>query len=207
MPIHKEQTLFKNWSKFRKQDNSFAILTTSDYALLEDFLENDPVTQGESALLLRRLARHKMTRTRTVFPQDIDGHVATSDSFVTFSIEGQSNCQRRLIRNTSHSAADQTLEIFSLLGITLLGMGSGQSAALLKADGNFTYVTLHAVKQPRRLPLSRPGSPQGQASKDNFRHPSSPSSIKLGGKVLDFLRPRQINAPAGSGGSPGPSAA
>ena len=65
MPIHKEQMLFKNWSKFRKQDSSFAILTTSDYALLEDFLENDPVTQGESALLLRRLVRHKMTRTRT----------------------------------------------------------------------------------------------------------------------------------------------
>lgn len=124
------------------------LLTCKDYTLLEGHLVNYPTT-GSHRAEIARLIRTKLAHARVVFSGDVDEDVATGNSRVVFAVNGEQEDSRVLVHWEHPLMVGFGLPITSILGITLLGMRSGQCAPFLHADGALGHVVLkHVAFQP-----------------------------------------------------------
>jgi regulator of nucleoside diphosphate kinase len=82
----------------------------------------------------------------SVVPSDaVDDDVATINSRLVYVVDGYRSDSRVLVNCENDLAVGFNLPVTTLLGATLLGMRSGQRAALLREDGSIGQVLLKRV--------------------------------------------------------------
>jgi regulator of nucleoside diphosphate kinase len=82
----------------------------------------------------------------SVVPSDaVDDDVATINSRLVYVVDGYRRDSRVLVNCENDLAVGFNLPVTTLLGATLLGMRSGQRAALLREDGRVGHVLLKRV--------------------------------------------------------------
>lgn len=120
-------------------------LTSRDYTLLEGLLVG--LTEGRAPAdpLLVRLVRTKLANARVVLAADVAPDIATGNSRISFSIDGEAPTTRVLAHWEEGHEATEVLTVRTLLGATLLGMNVGQQAVLLRGDRPAGCVALHDV--------------------------------------------------------------
>lgn len=121
-------------------------LTSKDYFALENFLIVLTKRRGDEATYLARLIRTKLADARIVLSEDVDADVATSGSRVTFSINDRPHETRSLILGEDSPGTNRDLPIFTLLGIGLIGMKTGQTTPWADHCGNTGMLALHRVE-------------------------------------------------------------
>jgi regulator of nucleoside diphosphate kinase len=114
-------------------------LTTRDFHLLRTLSERS-VYRDEAFL---RLLRQKLSTATVVFPEDIDPQVATINSRVDFSVDGQPSESRALVHDGDHAVAGLT--IATLRGLALLGMREGETVVVERSDGKREELRLDRV--------------------------------------------------------------
>lgn len=139
-------------------------LTSRDYALLERHWHNIKPRTDSYAIMLSRMIQHKLAEARIVLPDDVATNVVTGNSRVAFAIDGCPEECLRIVHWPHEAILGQTILVPTLLGVTLLGLSSGQRASMLRADGTSRQVELRAVvyqpEHERRLASLHHQSPR-----------------------------------------------
>lgn len=120
-------------------------LTPRDHALLEDVLSG-----AERRPLLQWLIRAKMADARRVLPAYVEADMATTGRRLVFAVEGQA-VERGAIVAPGHAARPDDVPLATFLGLSLLGLKTGQQGPLLRADGSVGEVLLVRV-EPAEAP-------------------------------------------------------
>jgi hypothetical protein len=125
-------------------------LTPRDHALLEDVLSG-----AERRPLLQWLIRAKMADARRVPPAYVEADIATTARRLVFVVEGQAvegqAVERGAIVAPGHAARPNDVPLATFLGLSLLGLKTGQQGPLLRADGSVGEVLLVRV-EPAEAP-------------------------------------------------------
>lgn len=120
-------------------------LTSRDYVLLEGHLLKLLAGQDPADGLLLRLIRTKLADTGIVLSNDIAPDVATGDSRLVYSIDGDTG-KTGVLRHWAHEHdGPDAVPVLSRLGITMLGMKANQQVPLLREDGSLGQVALIKV--------------------------------------------------------------
>ncbi len=134
------------------------LLTTKDFTLVERHLLEMPAAARRCDRLLLRLIRTKLADARIVLSDDIAPDVATGNSRLVYSVDDEPE-RTGVLRHWEHEGDQPTaVQIRSLLGMTLIGMTTGQNAPLVREDGRIGHVRLLAVVfQPEAARRALPG--------------------------------------------------
>lgn len=125
-------------------------LTSKDYFVLERFLIALTEREGREAEYLARLIRTKLADARIVMSEDVNADVVTSGSRVTYSIDGGQPETRSLVFGETSPVPNYNLPIFTLLGVGLLGLKTGQTTPWTDYAGKIGKLTLQRVEyQPQ----------------------------------------------------------
>jgi regulator of nucleoside diphosphate kinase len=117
------------------------VLTTRDYAMMEDLLDSDArLGEGVAAL-----ARRKLAGAMIVFPDDVPPDVATVNSRIAFSVGDRAAETRVLVRDAGHRVTGAALRVDTLRGLALLGLEAGEHMVLERPDGSSETLRLDAV--------------------------------------------------------------
>lgn len=117
-------------------------LTTRDYLLLQNCAE-----EGLDNSLLQSIVEMKIADAQVVFPDEIEGHIATEGSRIVYLVNGRRETTT-LVHGASENAA-RTLSVMSFLGIALIGMAERDGAAFVTEEGALGHVSLrHVLFQP-----------------------------------------------------------
>lgn len=120
-------------------------LTSKDYFALENFLIVLTERRSREAEYLARLIRTKLADARIVLSEDVSADVAIINSRVTYSINDSPAETRSLILGESSPVPNFNLPIFTLLGIGLLGMRTGQTGPWTDHSRNIGKLVLLRV--------------------------------------------------------------
>ncbi|HSS40367.1 MAG TPA: hypothetical protein VLT58_16485, partial [Polyangia bacterium] len=108
------------------------VLTTRDYAMMEDFLDSGAyVGEGVAAL-----ARRKLAGAMIVFPDDVPPDVATVNSRIAFTVGDRPAETRVLVRDAGHRVSGAALRVDTLRGMALLGLEADEHVVLERPDGS-----------------------------------------------------------------------
>lgn len=125
-------------------------LTAKNFTTLEGLLERR-VNHDESFL---RLLRHKLSVATIVLPEDIGPQVATINSRVDFTVDGELSDNRILMQGGKDAYPGLCLPIATLRGLALLGMTAGEAIAVERSDDRTEKIRLDAVSyQPEAADL------------------------------------------------------
>lgn len=125
-------------------------LTSKDYFVLEKFLIVLTERKGGEAAFLARLIRTKLADAQIVLSEDVNANVATSGSRVTYSVDRNQPETRSLIFGETSPVPNYNLPIFTLLGVGLLGMKTGQTTPWIDYASTIGTLTLNRVEyQPQ----------------------------------------------------------
>ena len=117
------------------------VLTTRDYAMMEDFLDSGAyVGEGVAAL-----ARRKLAGAMIVFPDDVPPDVATVNSRIAFTVGDRPAETRVLVRDAGHRVSGAALRVDTLRGMALLGLEADEHVVLERPDGSSETLRLDAV--------------------------------------------------------------
>ena len=169
----------------KTHDRTICLLTTRDFAALEDLL-----ARGDVSVQLASLIRRKLGDAMLLFPDDVPPNVATLDSRIRFRVDDGAADTRTLVRDERRSVVGMTLRIDTLRGAALLGLESGSSALFERTDGAVETVHLEGVEY-------QPEAAARQAARQNV--------VRL--ETRRPVAPRRFLPPGGFGDDPGPGAA
>lgn len=119
-------------------------LSSDDYWILERQLLAYTRVEAQQSLLAR-LIRTKLADARIVGFDSDPPLFAKPGTKIAYTVDRQEPEARVLVLGEADSAAHHALPVFTLLGLTLLGMREGQSAPLLRHDGVVGSVSLQRV--------------------------------------------------------------
>jgi len=165
-------------------DTSSCHLTTRDHLILERMATRFSHLDTFYARTLRR----KVRDSRLYLRDDIPADVAVLNSWITYQIGGVAFGPHQLVDLTPEDAARDHLSIYSVRGISLLGLEEGTSVVIETPEGAWENMTLTGVQQ-------------------TFRGPSAAS--RKSGEVVAFrARNRALpGSPFSPNDDPGPTAA
>lgn len=116
-------------------------LTAKDFTVLEVLLDRR-VNRDEFFL---RLLRRKLSAAMVVFQEDLSSQVATINSRVAFSIDGQLSDNRILVHAGEDAYPDLSLSITTLRGLALLGLTAGETILVERSADRIETIRLDAV--------------------------------------------------------------
>ncbi len=105
-------------------------LTAKDFTYLQSLLASKGDEQAYLALL-----REKLGSATLLLDHTIDHRIATIESRVTFTLDGERREEAVLTRDGQTAAHGSTLSITTLRGLALLGLKEGEAFALRTPDG------------------------------------------------------------------------
>lgn len=143
-------------------------LTTKDFSILESLLERD--AHHDEAFI--RLLRQKLATATIVFQDDIRPDVATINSRVEFTVDGNLIDNRILAYGGDGAFPGPTLPITTIRGLALLGLSAGEAIEVERLDGEIEEVRLgkvsHQPEANRKDRLNQPApakaTPEQQSS-------------------------------------------
>ncbi len=168
------------------------ILSTKDFTILEVMRDrclgrDDPLTT---------LLNKKIASALVMFSDDVPENVATLNSRVAYSVNGDEPDTRVISHSRLHNApVGMYLPITTLRGLALLGLSEGQEFALDKGDGTEDRIVLEKVQyQPETVRREREAARVAASRRPALRlvHAAGTSSQSSGADSFD---------------DPGPSAA
>jgi regulator of nucleoside diphosphate kinase len=117
-------------------------LTPKDFSILEVLLDR---RVNQDAFFLR-LLRHKLSAATVIFGEDLGPHVATLNSRVAFTVEGELPDNRILVRGGGDDARPGScLPITTLRGLALLGLTAGEAIVVELSDDRIEKISLDSV--------------------------------------------------------------
>ncbi|MEH2509344.1 regulator of nucleoside diphosphate kinase [Nitrobacteraceae bacterium AZCC 1564] len=117
------------------------ILTAKDFTILEVLLDRR-VNKDEFFV---RLLRQKLSKATVVFQEDLGPQVATINSRVDFTVEGQFSDNRILVHGGDDAYPGLCLSIMTLRGLALLGLTAGEAIVVERSDDQTEKISLDAV--------------------------------------------------------------
>lgn len=136
------------------------LLTTKDFSILEALLERDVHHDGAFLRLLRR----KLSTASVAFQDDVRPDVATINSHVEFTVDGDLIDSRTLVDGGGDAFAGPTLAITTIRGLALLGLAEGEALVVERSDGGNEEIRLdklwHQPEAGRKDRLDRQASEQ-----------------------------------------------
>lgn len=143
------------------------VLTAKDFTILEVLLDRR-INEDESFL---RLLGQKLSAATVVFHEDISRQVATINSRVDFTVDGQFPDNRILVHGGEDAYPGLCLSITTLRGLALLGLTAGETIAVGRSDDRTENISLDAVSyQPeaadRRKRIDRQLLPEIESTAD-----------------------------------------
>ncbi|MDX5368751.1 MAG: nucleoside-diphosphate kinase [Alphaproteobacteria bacterium] len=129
------------------------VLTTRDELVLETWLER----HGADDAFLADIVREKLDGARVVLTLDIDPDIATLNSRIAFTLDDAMSDIRILAHcEPNDPLVGLTLPLMTPLGLSLLGMRTGQTARMTGQNGSVLRVRLErVVYQPEASAQSR----------------------------------------------------
>ncbi|GGB05900.1 hypothetical protein GCM10011491_37480 [Brucella endophytica] len=157
-------------------------LTTKDFSILEVLLERD--AHHDEAFL--RLLRQKLSVATILFQDDIWPDVATINSRVGFTVDGNRTDNRILAYGDDGAVPGLTLPVTTIRGLALLGLTAGETIVIERSDGGSEEVRLDKVCH------------QPQANRKDRLNQQTPTNATLGqqSSVLAFearRKPTPVN--------------
>jgi regulator of nucleoside diphosphate kinase len=159
------------------------ILTAKDFTILEVLLDRR-INKDEFFL---RLLRRKLAEATVVFQEDLGPQVATINSRVDFTVDGQFSDNRILVHGDEDAYPGLCLSISTFRGLAVLGLTAGEAIVIERSDARTEKISLDAVSyQPNA------------ADRRNRLHRQSLSETRStadAGSPVIFLASRRKNAP------------
>jgi regulator of nucleoside diphosphate kinase len=156
-------------------------LTPKDFTFLEVLLDRS-VNHDEFFL---RLLRHKLSAATIAFREDLGPDVATVNSRVDFTVEGQLPENRILVRGGEDAPPGLCLPITTLRGLALLGLTAGEAIVVEQSDDRTEKISLDAV----------PYQPEAADRRDRRNRQAAPetgSAPDAGSAVISLASRRKI---------------
>lgn len=116
-------------------------LTAKDLTILEVLLDRR-INKDEYFL---RLLRQKVSAITVVFQEDIGPQVATINSRVDFTVDGQLSDNRILVYGGKDAYPGLCLPITTLRGLALLGLTAGETIVVERSNDRTETISLDAV--------------------------------------------------------------
>ena len=141
--------------------NINTILTTKEFMILEVMQKRCVGHSDTFALILKE----KIDSALVVFRDDLPDDVASLNSRIAFSVNGQNTDTRVLTHDHMNYPVGFSLPVTSERGLALLGLAEGQAFELSNADGSQERIVLEKVLfQPQavvrdREAMNRPKTP------------------------------------------------
>lgn len=122
------------------------ILTAKDFTILEVLLHRR-VNKDEFFL---RLLRRKLSEATVVFEEDLCPQVATINSRVDYTVDGQFSDNRILVHGDEDAYPGLCLPITTIRGLALLGLTAGEAIVVQPSDDRIEKISVDAVSyQPK----------------------------------------------------------
>lgn len=173
-------------------DASAVVLTSKDFALLENLVHN----WGEPFPDAGDYIRRKLASATVVFPNDIPAGVITLSSRVRFRVGHASPEERTIVGGPSEAVYGMTMPLASPRGVALIGSAVGQTVEAFRPDGAIETLLIEAV----------PYQPEQARPAVRLRVVSS-QELPDAGNVFPSYRSRVSASRTGNDDDPGPSAA
>lgn len=178
-------------------------LTAKDFTILETLL-NRSANRDDFFL---RLLREKLSTVMVAFHEDLDPQVATINSRIDFTADGQRSNNQVLTYGGEDAYPDRCLPITSLRGLALLGLMQGETIVVECSGDRVETITLDAVLY----------QPEAEDRKNRLRRETLPkveSATSVEAPVISFalhrrnILERPIEGPVNpDDDDPGPRAA
>lgn len=154
-----------------------AVLTSRDFAILENMLETVPAREDTLSLAIRG----KLSAARIVLSEDLPPDVVSVGTRLRFSVDHRPYSERTLVTPDRYLPDGMTQSLATARGIAMLGLAEGTSVEVPYLDRVETLTVVAILFQPEATRRARAA------------------------KVIPFSRKPTGFAPDGDGG--GPSAA
>lgn len=171
-------------------------LTTKDFSILEVLLERR-INKDEAFL---RLLRQKLSTATVVFWDDLDRQVATINSRIDFTIDGQHADDRLLVHGGEQAYPRLALPITTLRGLALLGLTIGETIVAERSDGGTETLRLDRISH----------QPEADRKDRLRRQTTSDARPEQRSSVVALVRRKPLPATPSAGpddDDPGPRAA
>ena len=149
-------------------DASAVVLTSKDFALLENLVHNWGEPFPDAGAYIRR----KLASATVVFPNDIPAGVITLNSRVRFRVGHASSEERTIVGGPSEAVYGMTMPLASPRGVALIGAAAGQTVEALRPDGSTETLLIEAVFRWSR-PVDRKSTRLNSSHDRVSRMPSS----------------------------------
>lgn len=116
-------------------------LTAKDFTILETLLDRSANRDD----FFLRLLREKLSTVMVAFHEDLDPQVATINSRIDFTANGQRSKNQILTYGGEDAYPDRCLSITSLRGLALLGLMRGETIVVESSGDKVETITLDAV--------------------------------------------------------------
>jgi len=156
-------------------------LTAKDFTILETLLDR----RANPDDFFLRLLREKLSKATIAFHEDLDPRVATINSRIDFTADGQRSKNQVLTYGGEDAYPGRCLPITSLRGLALLGLTEGETIVVEASNDRADTITLEAVLY----------QPEAEDRKNRLRRQTLPkmeSATSVGSSIISFALHHKI---------------